>query len=90
MERLKATDAPIWRSKEGEIKIEDMNRKYLQNALNYAQEREYYFSNRSLVFSQKIDELLEEAERRKIVLKLKDNNQFFINTRKKPIKTLIK
>lgn len=81
-ERIKATDAPIWRSKSGDIKLEDMDEKYLQNALNFAQEREFYFFNRAAVFGNKIDEILAEGKKRGIEFKLKENNPFYRNKSK--------
>lgn len=86
MERLQASDeSPVWRSKSGDIKIEDMDNNYLQTALNYAQERELYFFNRAAIFGNKIDEILEEAEKRGVTLRLKESNEFFKNNRKKPL-----
>jgi hypothetical protein len=83
-ERLKATDnSPTWRSKTGEIKLEDMTPEYLQNALNFAQEREFFFFNRAQIFTQKIDEIMEEANKRGVVLKLREGNAFHRNQTKK-------
>lgn len=50
-ERIKATDAPIWRSKSGDIKLEDMDEKYLQNALNFAISALVFFNTIPLFFS---------------------------------------
>jgi hypothetical protein len=84
-ERIRATDddSPIWRSKAGDIKLSDMDDKYLQNILNYSQEREYYFCNRMLIFTDKIDQILKESKRRGLNLKLKENNDYFINNQKR-------
>lgn len=81
-ERLKATDSPVWRSKKGDIKIEDMDKNYLQNILNFALDREFFFFTRAGIFTQKIDEILEVAEKKGIVLEIKESNEFFKNKKK--------
>ena len=76
-ERLKATDnSPTWRTKNGDIKISEMDNNYLQNALNHAQEKEFFYFNRARVFTNKINEILNEADKRGITLNVKTDNVF--------------
>lgn len=87
-ERIRATDdeSPVWRSKTGDIKLSEMDNKYLQNILNFSQEREMYFFNRMMIFTDKINEIQEEAEKRGIQLTLKTDKEFYVNQQHKPSK----
>lgn len=73
--------SPVWRGSKGEKPISEMSKKHLQLAKLYAQRRELYFFNKMNIFSQKIEELEAEAEKRGFSLKDLETD-FHTNRRK--------
>lgn len=86
---------PMWKSKErGMIPISEMDDDYLQKALLYSQTREWHFHKKMTKFTDLINAIDAEANRRGIVLKdisevdsesevkSKRLSQYWSNTRK--------
>jgi hypothetical protein len=59
----------FWYDGKKKIPMKSMTKQYLQNAMHTAQRKELYYHNRSLVFSDLVAALEEEAANRGIKLK---------------------
>lgn len=74
-EKFEIADEPKWQGREGLIPIKAMSDEYLQHAYIYARKKELYLFNRMSIFTQKIEELLAEADNRGVALK-EHNTEF--------------
>ena len=69
MEELNQDQKDVWKTKTGGLrKFTDLTDKQLQNVLYSFQRQELYYHNRTMLYGQKQDTLLEEAVSRGIKL----------------------